>query len=102
MRKIVLQEHERTTSQGQPLWGNHLAMIDDLKVRLTVMVGKCELTVKELTHLTQNTILKLDRKANEPVDIMLDGKRVARGVLVAVDDEFGVKVTDIAASSSKE
>ncbi len=69
-----------------------------LKARLTVSVGSAELTVAELLGATEQHVLRLDRSIDQPVDVHLEGHLIARGVLVAVDDRFGVRITEIAAS----
>jgi flagellar motor switch protein FliN/FliY len=82
---------------GKRLLGENMDLIRSLKVRLAVSVGRCELTVKELFELRENVVLTLDKDTREPVEISLDGKVVARGMLVAVDDSFGVRITEIVA-----
>ena len=81
--------------QGKRLLGENMELIRNLKVRLAVSVGQCELTVKELFDLRESMVLTLDKDTREPVEISLDGKVVARGTLVAVDDSFGVRITEI-------
>ena len=51
--------------------------------------------VGELFDLRESSVVKLDRDVNAPVDVLLEGKRVARGALVAVDESFGVRITEI-------
>jgi flagellar motor switch protein FliN/FliY len=73
-------------------------LIRNVKVRLSVSVGSCELTVRELFELQANSVVPLDKATKEPVDVLLDNKVIARGHLVAVDDSFGVRITEIVAS----
>jgi flagellar motor switch protein FliN/FliY len=80
---------------GRNLYDGNLGLIQNLKVRLEVRAGSCELSVGELFALKENSILRLDRLTNEPLDIYLDGKPVARGNLVVVDDNFGICITEI-------
>lgn len=92
---LKLAEIQPPEAPGKKLLGENLELIRNLKVRLAVSVGHCELTVKELFDLRENAVLRLDKDTREPVDISLDGKVVARGMLVAVDDSFGVRITEI-------
>ncbi|HXS20566.1 MAG TPA: FliM/FliN family flagellar motor switch protein [Steroidobacteraceae bacterium] len=92
---LKLTELKAGDISGKRLIGENLDLIRNLKVRLSVVVGRCEITVKELFDLRENTVLTLDRDTREPVEITLDGKVVARGVLVAVEDSFGVRITEI-------
>jgi len=75
--------------------GTRLDLVKNVKVGLSVYVGGCELSVEELFDLKDGSVISLDREVGAPVDVMYDGKLIARGELVAVDDNFGVKVTEI-------
>lgn len=66
-----------------------------LKVQLTVSVGSAELTVGELLAARAQQVLRLDRGMDQPVDVLLEGQVVARGILVAVGDQFGVRITEL-------
>jgi flagellar motor switch protein FliN len=92
---LKLEELPAGDASGKRVLGENLDLIRALKVRLSVCVGHCDLTVKELFELRENALLTLDRDTREPVEITLDGKLVARGTLVAVDDTFGVRITEI-------
>jgi len=66
-----------------------------VKARLTVCLGAAELTVGELLKAREHQVVRLDRTIDQPVDIFLEGQLIARGILVAVDDHFGVKITEL-------
>lgn len=83
--------------EGRKVLEANLELIRGVKVRLTASVGRCELTVKELFELRENAVLTLDGGTRDTVDVLLDGKVVARGTLVAAGDSFGVQVTEILA-----
>ena len=63
--------------------------------RLTVSVGEVTLTIGELLGAVETQVIVLDRAVDQPVDILLEGRLVARGELVAVDDRFGVRITEV-------
>ena len=94
-QQVKLQEIEGGTL-GANLYNGNLNLIRNLKVKLEVLVGGVEISVGELFALKENAVFNLDRLTTEPLDICLDGKRVARGNLVVVDDNFGICITDIA------
>ena len=72
---------------GNPLHG--------IRTRLTVVLGSIDVSVGELLGAREQQVLRLDRTLEQPVDVMLEGQVVARGVLVAVGDDFGVRITEL-------
>lgn len=80
---------------GQTVLANSLEAIEHVKVRLAVHVGEAIITVGELQNMKEEHVIKLDTMADAPVDILLEGRIVARGQLVAVDDNFGVRITEL-------
>lgn len=80
---------------GDPVLGGKLDMLHNIKTRLTVVVGETSMTVGELLSIKAEQIVKLDRLTEAPVDIMLEGHVIARGHLVAVDDNFGVQIIEV-------
>jgi flagellar motor switch protein FliN/FliY len=95
VHNIRLAEIEPTDSRGRNLNEGNLDLIRNVKVRLTVSAGSCQITVKELFELKENALLALDKGTGEPVEILLDHNVVARGNLVAVGDSFGVQISEI-------
>lgn len=72
-----------------------LDLIMDVGVNVTLEVGRTRLAVRDLLQLTQGAILELDRLAGEPLDVLVNGVRVARGEVVVVNDRFGVRLTEV-------
>ena len=69
--------------------------LHQIKARLTVCVGEAEVTVGDLLAAREQQVLRLDRAVDAPVDLLLEGQLIARGILVAVDDHFGVRITEL-------
>lgn len=69
--------------------------LHQIKARLTVCVGGAEVTVGDLLAAREQQVLRLDRAVDAPVDLLLEGQLIARGILVAVDDHFGVRITEL-------
>ncbi|MGM9486038.1 FliM/FliN family flagellar motor switch protein [Ideonella sp. YS5] len=67
----------------------------DVKARLQVCVGEVVMTVGELTRAQAGQVLALDREVDAPVDLLLEGRVVARGQLVAVGEHFGIRLTEL-------
>lgn len=70
--------------------------LHDIKARLRVCVGELELRVGDLLGAKAGQVLVLDRAIDHPVDLLLEGRVVMRGELVAVEGQFGVRITEIA------
>lgn len=79
-----------------PALGERLDLVEEVKVQLTVTLGTAEISMGRLFALTAGDVLSLDREADAPIDVRLNGKLVARGTLVAVGDKFGVRITELA------
>jgi len=75
---------------------NSMDLIMDVALDLSVELGRTSLPVRDILQLGPGSILELDKLAGEPVDIMVNGKLIARGEVVVVDDNFGIRVTEIA------
>lgn len=75
--------------------GRTLEFILDVSLQVTVEVGRTRMTIQDLLQLGQGSVVELDKLAGEPLDIYINGKSVARGEAVIVNDKFGVRLTDI-------
>jgi len=73
----------------------NLSLLYDVPLQVTVELGRTEKTIKEILELTSGSIVELDKLAGEPVDILVNGKLIAKGEVVVIDENFGVRVTDI-------
>lgn len=73
----------------------NLAKIANVEVKLTAQLGKAKVPLKDVLRYEQGALVVLDNKENEPIDIFVDNVLVARGVIVAVDGCYGVKITEI-------
>ena len=76
-----------------------LDLVLDIKVNVAVQLGSCELPMREVLALAPGTILQLAQKANEPVSLHVNQKLVARGEVVLVGDNFGIRITEFVGST---
>lgn len=81
--------------QTSPLLSRDLGLIKHVMVELVVQAGTASLSVDALFALKGGDVVLLQQQVNEPMTLCLDGKPVARGRLVAVDDHFGIQISDI-------
>ncbi|MFP4016773.1 MAG: flagellar motor switch phosphatase FliY [Halanaerobiales bacterium] len=73
----------------------NMELIHDVPLQVTVRLGKSKMTIKEILDLGEGSIVELDKLAGEPVDLLVNGKLVAKGEVVVIDENFGFRVKDI-------
>lgn len=73
----------------------NLELLMDIKLELTVELGRCQLPVKKVLELTRGSIIELDKVAGESVELYANGKHVANGEVVVIEDNFGLRITSI-------
>jgi flagellar motor switch protein FliN len=91
---------EATVAPGAPepaVAPGDLARLHDVPVELAVEIGRTRMTIGETLALGPGSIITLDRLAGEPVDLLVNGKPIARGEVVVIDEEFGLRVTEVVA-----
>jgi flagellar motor switch protein FliN len=67
----------------------------DIPLQVTVELGRTNVIIKDLLQLGQGSVLELDKLAGEPLEILVNGKLVAKGEVVVVNEKFGIRLTDI-------
>ncbi len=72
-----------------------LTMLGDVEMGVTAELGRTRLSVREVLGLNQGSIIELDRAAGSPVDVVVNGTLIARGEVVVIDEEFGIRITEI-------
>jgi flagellar motor switch protein FliN/FliY len=77
-----------------------LQRLHDVPVELAVEIGRTRMTIGETLALGPGSIVSLNRLAGEPVDLLVNGRPIARGEVVVVDEEFGLRVTEIVSVAS--
>lgn len=82
--------------QGQP-HGDAMGVegLMGVPVGVRVELGRSRMTISELMKLTPGSLIELDREAHQPVDILVGGKLVARGEVVTIGDQYGVRITSV-------
>ncbi|MGM0602293.1 MAG: flagellar motor switch phosphatase FliY [Bacillota bacterium] len=85
-------EFDEQISQPLP---NNMELIKDVPLEVTVRLGKTSMKIREILELGDGSIIELDKLAGEPVDLLVNGKLVAKGEVVVIDENFGFRVKDI-------
>lgn len=73
----------------------NLDFILDIPLKVSVELGRAQVIIKDLLQLGQGSVLELDKLAGEPLEVLVNGKLVARGEVVVVNEKFGIRLTDI-------
>ncbi len=73
----------------------NLQLLLDVSIPISVEVGRAQLTLDEVLNLVPGAVVPLDKKSEEPIDLRVNGKLVARGEVVLVDDTYGLRITQI-------
>ena len=89
------EEHEETPA------GRNLDLLLDISLGVTVELGRTRKLIRDILDLAKGSIVELDTVAGEPVDILVNEKLIARGEVVVIDENFGVRVTDVVSPAER-
>ncbi|MGC9669196.1 flagellar motor switch protein FliN [Planosporangium sp. 12N6] len=78
-----------------PALRNGLDLLHDVEMEVTAELGRTRMSVRELLSLTPGNVVELDRAAGGPADLLVNGKLIARGEVVVIDENFGIRITEI-------
>jgi flagellar motor switch protein FliN len=95
--EIEFMPLEPATAAGAD--GADLRRLYDVPVELAVEIGRTRMTIGQTLELRPGSVVSLNRLAGEPVDLLINGKPIARGEVVVIDEEFGLRITDVVAGS---
>jgi flagellar motor switch protein FliN/FliY len=79
-----------------------LERLNAVMVELTVEVGRTRMTLGQALALGPGSVVTLDRLADKPVDLLVNGRPIARGEVVVIDEEFGLRITEVVGPSESE
>mgnify|MGYP000919696426 FL=1 len=88
-------EFQSFDSGTQTFGSQNINLLMDVPLQITVELGRTTKKIKEILEFGQGTIIELDKLSGEPVDILVNGKNIAKGEVVVIDESFGVRITDI-------
>ena len=93
--------NETTTETAEQTTARNFDLLLDIPLEVTVELGRTRLELRELLALSSGSVVELGKAAGEPLDVLVNGKLVARGECVMVNDKFGVRLTDIVSRSER-
>ena len=73
----------------------NIEIIKDVPLEVTVELGRTHKLIRDILEFSPGTVIELDKLAGEPVDVLVNGKFVAKGEVVVIDENFGIRITDI-------
>jgi flagellar motor switch protein FliN/FliY len=79
----------------------NLDLLLDIPLEVTVEIGRTRMALRELLALAPGSVVELDKLTGEPLDVFVNGKPIARGEAVMVNDRFGVRLTDVISPSER-
>ena len=81
--------------------GRRLELLLDVPLDLSVELGRARMSIQDLLNLSPGSVIELDKIAGEALDILINGRLVARGEAVVVNDKFGIRISDIVSPSER-
>lgn len=91
----VLENFDSAPPHEAPHGSEGLEAVHDVPVKVQAVLGRARMPVGELLHLSAGTVVELDRRVGEPVDIFVNDRLIARGEVVLIDSALGVTLTEI-------
>lgn len=89
------------SQRGLPRVGG-LELLRDVEMEVTAELGRTRMAVRELLSLAPGAVVELDRAAGSPADLLVNGTLIARGEVVVVDEDFGIRITEIVAGAERQ
>ncbi len=84
-----------SAAEASGITGGNLGLVMDVELNVTLRFGQRQLSLREVMDLSSGSVVELDREVDEPVELILDGRVIARGEAVIVDGNYGVRVTEV-------
>lgn len=81
---------------------NGFGLIHDIDVRLTVELGRAQMSLRDVLELAEDSVVMLERLTDEPLDVMVNGKLIARGEVVAEGNRFGLRILELVGGTRGE
>jgi len=101
---VNVQQAQFASFESAPITqdeARNLNMLLDIPLQVTVELGRTKHSVKEILQLASGSIIELDKLAGEPVDILVNSRLIAKGEVVVIDENFGVRITDIMSQAER-
>ncbi|EKN64717.1 CheC, inhibitor of MCP methylation / FliN fusion protein [Neobacillus bataviensis LMG 21833] len=94
-KPFLFQDLEEKPLNDEDEKSVNLDLLMDINLEVVVELGRTKKKINEILELSQGSIIELDRVSGEPVDLLINGKVVAKGEVVVIDEYFGIRITEI-------
>lgn len=101
VRKVEFAEMEGEGTQPFEIGDDRLKMLYDIPLEISVELGRTRMTLKQILDMDIGSIIELEKLTGEPVDVLVNGKLIARGEVVAIGENFGVRITEIVSQKER-
>lgn len=91
-----------TAAAGSAMDGVRMDLLMDIPVKISVVLGRTRMTIGEILSLEPGTVVELDKQVGEPVEILANGKLILKGEVVVIDENFGIRVTELVGNGNRE
>jgi flagellar motor switch protein FliN/FliY len=90
-----IEENNAIEEVGKTVGIENLKVLENIDVEMTVEVGRTEITIRDLLRLNEGSVVELDRLAGDPLDILVNNTKIAKGEVVMIGERFGVRFGEI-------
>lgn len=95
VQNVQYPEFGRGPASGEPVLGGNAELLMNVPLDVTIEIGQAKRRIKDIMGFAQGTVIELEKQAGAPVDIVVNGQLIAHGDVVVIDDNFGVRITEI-------
>ena len=94
VKKITLTD-QQSQNDGQIMNNNYLGLVDNIEVQYTIRIGSLNMTIAQLRQLKSEQVLHLNQKTNEPIELVLNDRVIAKGELMSYEEHFAIQITEV-------
>ncbi|HWP51407.1 MAG TPA: flagellar motor switch protein FliN [Clostridia bacterium] len=95
VQNVQLPQFGKSAPIGEPVLGGNTDLLMNVPLDVTIEIGQARRKIKDILAFAQGTVIELEKQAGAPVDIVVNGQLIAHGDVVVIDDNFGVRITEI-------
>ncbi len=100
VKNAELESFENLTQEeasAEKVINNKIEILLDVTLPVSIELGRTSMPIKDILELDRGSIIELDKLASEPVDVIVNGKKIAEGEVVVIDKHFGIRITNLVA-----